>query len=1159
MNRFLTTVFFVSFFCCNTLFSWAQQSISIDVKADVKPISPLIYGANNPTTNATAIRWGGNRTTAYNWENNFSNAGEDYNNISDRFFLNGVSTQEQSIPAIPIVNMVRTANTRKQYTLVTLQAAGFVAADANGAVTLEQIAPSSRWDSVVFRKGSVYSLNPDKTDGKVYIDEMVNYLNQSLGAIGSGGIDAFGIDNEPALWGSTHPLIRPNKLTMNELFYKTREVASVVKELSPKADVYGPMFYSWSDMYMLNMDNYVAWNAIKSARGYWGFVDYYLDSLKNVEQEYGKRLLDVLSIHWYPEAKGTSTNLRIVDLIGTSTEAQLTAPDMITARLQAPRSLWDETYIENSYLTGQHGALRLIKRLQNSINQYYPGTKLAFTEFKYDAEYHFSGGLALADVLGVFGREGVYMASKWDPINNDFGGAAYKLYLNYNNEGGRFGNTSVRATTTNNAAISTFASLDENNNLHVVVINKTSSQQTTQFGIANGYYSHGQVYGFDQTDKTIREFAAVSSISNSGFEYALPAYSALHFVLYAKPQVQVLAARVLPANASQIVLKCSQSVEVTNSTQAIAEITVTNTAGTNLTVTNIVASQNFLIVTLNNPIDALDSLCTISFSGISIVGDNQLPIASFQSVPVYNLQESSPLFVRNATVVYNGKSIVLNLSKQITDDAQNSNGILLQVNSQTLAIDSIRLSDQGFSLVLYPSQRILKEQIVQLTSTIEDIESTDGKVISEFSVTATNNGPNVSPAIDSIVIKNNFLFTAFVNNRLDATNFTNAGFVLYEDGVSIPFTATYVNQQIVFTTQTPMLKEKVYTLSYVDTDKIMTIFGGYLNGFENASIINRLKPTPDYIDIPSQIEAEDYAYHKSSSVLESTNDIGGGVHVGFIGTNDIYAYHITVPETKNYTVTLRHSGASQDGTVLFKVNGVTKARMFVPKTGSWNVWKNSSVVLPLEAGDITIEMHVLATGFNANWLSFAEGENPSNALLVLSQTDNAGENVYLFFDRKLRVLPQISEIQLTNNSVPLQITNISYVGNDSTKLQLQIQGIIYKNNVISVTYNQTSAVTTENGILQPVSSVQVSNKSTQINSQIELIQAGITISHVNNTVCIESVDNIEYTYSIYTIHGKLILKGVGYRNTSISIEKQGIYVVEVETIKQKICKKIRIE
>jgi hypothetical protein len=56
------------------------------------------------------------------------------------------------------------------------------------------------------------------------------------------------------------------------MFYKTREVASVVKELSPKADVYGPMFYSWSDMYMLNMDNYVAWNAIKSARDIGGLL-----------------------------------------------------------------------------------------------------------------------------------------------------------------------------------------------------------------------------------------------------------------------------------------------------------------------------------------------------------------------------------------------------------------------------------------------------------------------------------------------------------------------------------------------------------------------------------------------------------------------------------------------------------------------------------------------------------------------------------------------------------------------------------------------------------------------------------------------------------------------------------------------------------------------
>ena len=46
------------------------------------PISPLIYGVNSmsdlSTNRPTMLRPGGNRWTAYNWENNASNAGSDW-------------------------------------------------------------------------------------------------------------------------------------------------------------------------------------------------------------------------------------------------------------------------------------------------------------------------------------------------------------------------------------------------------------------------------------------------------------------------------------------------------------------------------------------------------------------------------------------------------------------------------------------------------------------------------------------------------------------------------------------------------------------------------------------------------------------------------------------------------------------------------------------------------------------------------------------------------------------------------------------------------------------------------------------------------------------------------------------------------------------------
>ena len=65
---------------------FAQKTVEIDVKKNVHEISKYIYGTNEPYDGATATRWGGNRSSSYNWENNASNGGNDYEFISDNFY-----------------------------------------------------------------------------------------------------------------------------------------------------------------------------------------------------------------------------------------------------------------------------------------------------------------------------------------------------------------------------------------------------------------------------------------------------------------------------------------------------------------------------------------------------------------------------------------------------------------------------------------------------------------------------------------------------------------------------------------------------------------------------------------------------------------------------------------------------------------------------------------------------------------------------------------------------------------------------------------------------------------------------------------------------------------------------------------------------------------
>ena len=73
-----------------------------------------------------------------------------------------------------------------------------------------------------------------------------------------------------------------------------------------------------------------------------------------------------------------------------------------------PRArLWDTTYLENSWIpsamTGNK-PVAILARTLKSIDTAWPGTRLALTEYNYGGENHWSGALAQADVLGVFGK-----------------------------------------------------------------------------------------------------------------------------------------------------------------------------------------------------------------------------------------------------------------------------------------------------------------------------------------------------------------------------------------------------------------------------------------------------------------------------------------------------------------------------------------------------------------------------------------------------------------------------------------------------------------------------------------------------------------------------------------------------------------------------------
>ena len=87
--------------------------------------------------------------------------------------------------------------------------------------------------------------------------------------------------------------------------------------------------------------------------------------------------MDVYDFHWYPEATD-SAGARVINL----SSPKLT-DDQVQAVVQSPRSFWDKTYKEKSWITndviGQ--PIAILDRLQTRIDAEYPGMKLALTEY----------------------------------------------------------------------------------------------------------------------------------------------------------------------------------------------------------------------------------------------------------------------------------------------------------------------------------------------------------------------------------------------------------------------------------------------------------------------------------------------------------------------------------------------------------------------------------------------------------------------------------------------------------------------------------------------------------------------------------------------------------------------------------------------------------
>lgn len=517
-----TTAYFKNALAQNSL------SLSVDVRADRHSISPDIYGMNDLIDPSLAkelpipvARWGGNQTSRYNWLVDSSNAGDD-------FFFVGGGENKKPIPGDATDKMVKTNRNNGSKSIVTIPMIGYVNKFStwNCGFRVSKYGPQEKTNPYIFPEGDKCG-NGKRPDGTVITDNnrldvsivsdaafqkpWVQHLVKTHGTAAKGGVQIYQMDNEPSGWGNTHRDVHPEPISYDELRDRTFQYASMVKATDPTAKVLGPSDFGWP----VYVDSGVKGDREKHG-GVW-FARWYLQQMRAYEQQKGVRILDYFDEHYYP----------VVDDLCL---ANCPAGDAKTqaARLRSTRSLWDSTYTDESWIGKDNPPLTIIPRFREWVKQDYPGTKVAITEYNWGGLESMNGALTQAEILGIFGREQLDLATLWGPPKSSEPGAyAFRTYMNYDGKGGKYGETWVRSHSTDGGQLSIYgAQRTKDGALTLVIINKTSKNLTSNLSL-KGFSPGAKAQVYTYSEANLRAIVRQSdlSVSAAGFGATYPANS----------------------------------------------------------------------------------------------------------------------------------------------------------------------------------------------------------------------------------------------------------------------------------------------------------------------------------------------------------------------------------------------------------------------------------------------------------------------------------------------------------------------------------------------------------------------------------------------------------------------------------------------------------
>ncbi|HXS13837.1 MAG TPA: glycoside hydrolase family 44 protein [Acidobacteriaceae bacterium] len=384
---------------------------ALSIDADVSkatPISPLIYGMNayllDATTaqkaNISVVRWGGDATSRYNYQNANSNSAADYYfqnggayamlttnanslaaeaNFND-FLAETAALGIKSIGTAPVQGYVSNSSTtacsfpKSSYPNQTsynssncgngVQTQGTQMPDnttCNTSGGCSILGNSTTWQTTSVQEPPPTAPTPASgaTAGwalSTWTGGWVNcLLTKSANCANAANQDAsiWDLDNEPAWWDAVHRDVHPAPSTYDEVTNGGIGTALAIKTLDSNAQTGGPVIDYWWNYFYSKKDIESGWSTgpcyqpwsnpvdrKAAAHGGTPMMVYYLQQMASASNTYGMRLLDYLTIHAYVAGsyKGSQVSFTTA---GDTAEQQV--------RMNSTRALWDPTYTDSAF------------------------------------------------------------------------------------------------------------------------------------------------------------------------------------------------------------------------------------------------------------------------------------------------------------------------------------------------------------------------------------------------------------------------------------------------------------------------------------------------------------------------------------------------------------------------------------------------------------------------------------------------------------------------------------------------------------------------------------------------------------------------------------------------------------------------------------------